>query len=113
MRKWIHPLVLRLVRQQKKHELHILSCYPLIARKAIFAMNHSRVYDFPYAAEIIKHHTFALVGKQRLNLMDRIAFGVIYMDRKSKSSKTFVKSKMKELILNGQHYVCFRKEHGI
>ncbi|MCM1561862.1 MAG: hypothetical protein NC123_20385 [Butyrivibrio sp.] len=90
MRKWIHPLILRILQTQKKHELHILNQHPQIMGNAIYAINHSCRYDMPYAAEVIKRHTYVLVGKQRLDVIDRIAFflnGAIYVDRKSKSDK--------------------------
>ncbi len=110
MRKLIHPLILRLMKQQKKHELHMLNSHPKVVGNAIYAINHSCRYDMPYAAEAIKQHTYVLVGRQRLNMIDRIAFflnGVIFVDRKSRSDKTIAKNKMKELILHGKNLCMF------
>ncbi len=99
MRKLIHPLLLGLMKQQKKHKLHILNSHPQVIGNAIYAVNHSCRYDIPYAAEAIKRHSYVLIGKQRLNILDRIAFflnGVVFVDRKSRSDKIIAKNKMKE-----------------
>lgn len=110
MRKLIHPLLLGLMKQQKKHKLHILNSHPQVIGNAIYAVNHSCRYDIPYAAEAIKRHSYVLIGKQRLNILDRIAFflnGVVFVDRKSRSDKMIAKNKMKELVLRGENLVTF------
>lgn len=110
MRKYIHPLLLKIIKQQRRHKLHILNSPPQVALNAIYVVNHSCKYDFPYAAEVIKHHTYVLVGKQHLYLIDKIAFflnGVIYVDRKSKTDKAFVKNKIIKLMLNGENLCVF------
>lgn len=110
MRKFIHPLLLRLMKQQRKHELHMLNSCPQVIGNAIYAVNHSCRYDIPYAAEAIGHHSYVLVGKQHLNMIDRMAFllnGVIYVDRKNRSDKAFAKRKIKKLVLSGKNMLLF------
>jgi len=88
----------------------MLNSQPNVIENAIYAVNHSCRYDMPYAAEAIRRHTYVLVGKQRLNMIDRIAFflnGVIYVDRKDRSDKAIAKNKMKELVLHGKNLCIF------
>lgn len=110
MRKLIHPLLLFLMKQQKKHELHMLNSHPQIVGNAIYAVNHSCRYDVPYAAEAIGRRAYVLVGRQHLNIIDRMAFflnGVVYVDRKSRPDKVVAKNKMKELVLRGKNLFMF------
>lgn len=110
LRKLIHPVLLWIMKQQQRHKMIILNCPPQMSGNAIYAINHSCRHDIPYAAQIIKRHSYVLVGKQRLNLIDRIAFfvnGVIYVDRKNKFDKAKAKNKMKEIILNEQNLCIF------
>ena len=110
MRKLIHLLLLGLMKQQKRHVLHILNPHPQVIGNAIYAVNHSFRYDIPYAAEAIKRHSYVLIGKQRLNIFDRIAFflnGVVYVDRKSTPNKKTAKNKMKRLVLHGKNLIMF------
>lgn len=104
VRKCIHPILLSLIKRQRKHQLHILNSHPPINGNTIYAINHSCKYDMPYASEIIKRHAYVLAGKQRLDLVDRAAFflnGVIYVDRKSKCGKAEAKKKMKYIVSRG------------
>lgn len=110
IRKAIHPALLRLMKQQRRHELHMLNPHPQVVGNAVYAINHSCRYDMPYAAEAIRRHTYVLVGRQRLNVVDRIALflnGAIYVDRKSRPDKTIAKNKMKELVLHGKNLCIF------
>lgn len=110
--KHIHPLLLIAVRRRRKHELHILNDRPNISGNAIYAVNHSCRYDIPYALELIRRHSYVLVGKQRLNFMERIVLflnGVVYVDRKNRRSKTRAKQQLKTLLRHG-HNVCMFPE---
>lgn len=64
IRECIHPILLKAMKSQRKHELHILNDCPQKAENAIYALNHSCRYDIPYAAEAIRRHSYVLVGRQ-------------------------------------------------
>lgn len=90
----LHPVLLKLMRMQRmqrKQELYILNEHPAFSgRNVIYAVNHSCRYDMPIASEVIEKHTCVLVGKQRLDFIDRLCFllnGVVYVDRKSSDSR--------------------------
>lgn len=104
IRKLLHPCMRILVSKRRTFPLYILSPMPEVPGNKIFVMNHGTVHDAPVADEVINEHFYVLVGKQRLDLMDRIFFwinGVIYVDRKDKKSKKQAFEKMLA-ILNKQ-----------
>lgn len=74
LRKLIHPALLWIMKQQQRHKMIILNCPPQMTGNAICSIKHSYRHDIPYAAQIIKRHSYILVSKQRLNLIDRMAF---------------------------------------
>lgn len=69
MRKLIHPLLIKLMKAQRKHELHIVTSEPLHNGNVIYAVNHSCRYDVPIVGETVKKHTYVLVGIQRARLL--------------------------------------------
>ena len=83
--KLLHLYMRVLISQKRKFPLYILSPMPEVQGNKIFVMNHGSVHDAPIADEVIKEHFYVLVGKQRLDFMERIFFwinGVVYVDRK-------------------------------
>lgn len=74
----LHPLLMTIMksqRKQRKQELFILNEHPVLKSKgAIYTVNHSCQYDFPITSEVIGHRTNVLVGKQQLDLIDRLCF---------------------------------------
>lgn len=106
--KVFHPLLLALMKSRRKHQLHIMNNAPYLCGNAIYAVNHSNKYDMPIVSEVIGRHTFVLVGKQPLNLVDKVCFrlnGVIYVDRKDSMSKTTSK---KAMLLHTGRTECMR-----
>lgn len=109
-RKCMHPILLKVMQRQKEHQLYILNSHPQTKGNAIYAINHSCRHDMPYVSEIIKRPAYVLVGKQRLNLSDRMAFflnGVIYVDRKDKSDRAEARKKMQEIVSRGLNLCVF------
>lgn len=108
--KMIHPLLLRLMKMQNQHELHIINEVPELKGNAIFAVNHSCRWDMPIVSQLINRHTYVLVGKQRLDIMSRCAFylnGVVYVDRKDKKSKSNAANVMLELLRKGENLCMY------
>ena len=95
-----HTVLLRILRNQRLQrgqELHIGNTCPLSDTNVIWAVNHSCRDDFPIASEVIAAHTFVLVGKQKLSIVDRIGFflnGVVYVDRASRTDRQKAFKKM-------------------
>jgi 1-acyl-sn-glycerol-3-phosphate acyltransferase len=87
-----------------------MNSLPDVPDNIIVAANHSCKYDFPLVCEIFKKHIYVLVGKQRLNLMDRVAFflnGVIYVDRKDKDNRKKAGKRMRKIINKGRNLCIF------
>ena len=108
--KILYQLLLVLFKVQRKHRLHILNNAPDLKKNAIYAVNHSCKHDMPIACEVIGRHVFVLVGKQQLNLIDKICLclnGVIYVDRKDRKSKRNAKKVMIDYVLKGQNICMF------
>lgn len=90
LRKLIHPLLLKAVKGRIYFPIEMLNSMPKIEGNKLIAINHSCVLDAPVSSDVIKDHFYFLVGKQSLELIDRIFFflnGVVYVDRKSKKNK--------------------------
>ena len=76
----------------------------------LYITNHSCRYDIPFACEIIGRRTNVLIGKQRLEFIDRLCFilnGVIWVDRHSSIDKKKASSKMRELLSKGESVLMF------
>ena len=100
----LHPLLIRIVKKQRKHDLIIINDNPGIDN-AIYAISHFCCHDFPYASEVIRKRTWVLVGKQRLDIASLVGFllnGVIWVDRKSKKSKQSAAKKLANLLKCGE-----------
>lgn len=90
LRKLTHPLLLKAVKGRTYLPIQILNSMPEVQGNKLFAINHSCVLDAPVSSDVIKDHFYFLVGKQSLELIDRIFFflnGVVYVDRKSKKKR--------------------------
>lgn len=110
IKKIIHPLLLKIIPTQRTFELKLLNQCPRVVGAKIFAMNHSNCHDALIAGEAIREHFFVLVGKQRLEILDRIFFwmnGVIYVNRKNKKSKLKSVDKMDRLLKIGENILMY------
>ena len=85
LRKSVHPFLLKLMPGRRDFQLKIINEMPSTQGNKIFAMNHSNIHDIPIAGEAVQEHFYVLLGKQKLEILDRLFFrlnGVIYIDRK-------------------------------
>ena len=105
----LHPVLMSIMKKQRedrKQNLYILNENPdLNDNNAIYVVNHSCRYDFPITSEVIGHRINVLVGRQRLDFIDRLCFwlnGVVWVDRKSSKDKKQAAKKMLKLLLNGE-----------
>lgn len=86
-----------------KKNLHILQEKQELTENVIYMVNHSCRWDMPVAASAIKDHFYWLIGKQPLNVSDRIGVilnGTIWVDRKNKLSRKQSYKKMKQFLQN-------------
>lgn len=84
----LHPIVLKMIRGQQGHIIHMLGDKTNCG--GIYLANHSSKWDFPIASGVIVNHIYVLIGKQPLNILDRIGFcinGAIWVDRKKRDSR--------------------------
>lgn len=105
IRKAIHPLLLKAVKGRIYFPIKILNSMPDVAGNKLIAINHYCVLDAPVSSDVIKDHFYFLVGKQSLELIDRIFFflnGVVYVDRKSKKNKKKSLQKMLKILQGGK-----------
>ncbi len=110
----LHPILIAIMKSQRisrKQRLHILNEKPQCKEdSALYVVNHSCRYDMPIISEVIGQRVSVLVGKQRLDLIDRICFllnGVIWVDRQSISDKKVVTQKIIRLLCNGESVCMF------
>lgn len=92
-----HKVLKRIIQTQRKHKFVFLNNHPDIQTNCIYAVNHSCKWDLQYVMELVPGCCTLLVGKQRLNLIDQLVIilnGVVWVDRKDKSSKAASKEKM-------------------
>ncbi|MBQ8326037.1 MAG: 1-acyl-sn-glycerol-3-phosphate acyltransferase, partial [Lachnospiraceae bacterium] len=104
-RKGIHPFLLKMMPGRRDFPIKLLNDMPKVQGNKLFAINHSCVLDGPVSGEIIREHFYFLVGKQSLELLDRIFFflnGVVYVDRKSRKNKQKSSRKMLKLLSEGK-----------
>lgn len=109
-RKTLHPLLLKAVKGRIYFPIKILNSMPEVQGNKLFAINHSCVLDAPVSSDVIKDHFYFLVGKQSLELIDRIFFrlnGVVYVDRKSKKNKKKSLQKMLKVLHGGKNLAIF------
>ena len=108
--KLVHPILLKMMPGRRDFSINILNEMPHVQGNRIFVMNHSNVHDAPIACESIGEQFYILVGKQRLDFIDRVFFrlnGVIYIDRKNMKSKQRGFQKMQKLLKSGQSLLMY------
>lgn len=108
-RKIVHPLILKMM-SRRSFTIEVLSPLSYQQGNKIFVMNHSSSHDAPIACEVIKEHFYVLVGKQPLEILDRLFFwlnGVVYIDRKSKHSKKHGFDKMLKILNAGNNILIY------
>lgn len=110
IRKLIHPLLLKAMSGRRDFPIEILNDMPEVQGNKLFAINHSCVLDAPISSEVIKEHFYLLVGRQSLEILDRIFFflnGVVYVDRKDKTDKRRAFVKMLKILQEGKNLVIY------
>ncbi len=112
----IHPILVSIMKSQRKsrkQELIILNGSPGSKDScAIYVVNHSCRHDFPITSEVIGHRISVLVGKQRLDFIDRVCFwlnGVIWVDRKSAEHKRKAAQRILSVLHDGES-ICMYPE---
>ncbi|MBR2403074.1 MAG: 1-acyl-sn-glycerol-3-phosphate acyltransferase [Lachnospiraceae bacterium] len=110
IRKLLHPILLKAMPGRRDFPIELLNSMPEVQGNKLFAINHSCVCDAPVSCESIKEHCYILVGKQSLELIDRIFFllnGVIYVDRKNKENRKKSFDKMLKLLQSGKSIMIY------
>lgn len=110
IRKKIHPLLLKAMPGRRDFPIRELNGMPEVQGNKLFAINHSCVLDAPVSSEVIKEHCYLLVGKQSLEILDRIFFylnGVVYVDRKSKKNKKKSVQRMLKILGEGKSLLIY------
>lgn len=110
IRKLLHPILLKAMPGRRDFPIELLNSMPEVEGNKLFAINHSCVCDAPVSCESIKEHCYILVGKQSLELIDRIFFllnGVIYVDRKNKDNRKKSFDKMLKLLQSGKSIMIY------
>lgn len=101
LRRMIHPIILGMMPSRRTFDFELLNEKPEKDRPGLYIVTHSTCHDAPIACEAIKDHFYVLVGKQNLELMDKIFFflnGVIWVDRDDPKSERKAGDKMTRLL---------------
>lgn len=110
LKKFIHPLLLTVMRTTVKSKMKLFRELPKFEGPAIFAVNHTNSHDVPAVSDVIKEHCYILAGSENLRLIDRIMFnlnGVIFINRKDKKCKKKSKDKVIKLLTQGNNLLIF------
>lgn len=105
--KSIHPFLWFLVKLRSKPKIHMFDLPAEIHGNVIYAVNHSCVHDIPIAIQIIKKHFYLLMGKQDLEMIDRIFFnlnGTVWVDSKNRDDRKKAVLKMRNLLEGGEAF---------
>lgn len=105
MRKILHPLLKTIISKQPMPEIVALNELPKLSGNVIYVINHSCKYDGPVTGLCIPKHFYYFMGKQRLEIVDRIFFflnGIIYVDRMDKNHRKQIKGKVEKLLRRGK-----------
>ena len=112
IQKIMHPFMwvaIYLVRKDKMIVLHRDNL--LEKQQVIYIANHSNGYDFPTLGEVIKKHFYILADftmkKDPLVNLANVLNGCIYVDRLNKNSKKQAKTKLLQLLREGQSVLLF------
>lgn len=109
----IHPFLWRLAKLRHKPKIHILNSPKEIHSNKIYAVNHSCVHDIPiliHLIQIIKNHFYLLMGKQSLNVIDRMFFnlnGTVWVDRQVREDRRMASAKLRYLLEKGESILMF------
>lgn len=110
IRKILHPLLKTIISKQPMPKIVVLNEPPELSGNVIYVINHSCKYDVPVTGICIPEHFYYFVGKQRLEIVDRIFFflnGVIYVDRMDKNHRKQIKGKVEKLLRRGKSlWIC-------
>ena len=110
VKQLLHPILLKMMPGRRNFPIEILDEIPKTDGNKIYVMNHSNVHDIPIACEVIEKHSYVLIGKQSLDIIDRLFFrlnGVVYIDRKNKGSKKRGFEKMLRVLNRGNNLLLY------
>ena len=104
-------MTMLLSRTKVKYRIIIENEYiPVADKPIIFACNHSAFPDIPIALRAAKRHSYTLIGKQNLALVDKIFFflaGAVWVDRKSKEGSALAKESVVAYLKKGKPILWF------
>lgn len=110
LKKSIHPLLLNQMPARRNFELKFLNEIPKVEGPVLYLVTHATCHDAPIACEVIKDHFYVMVGKQSLELEDRLFFnanGKIDCDRDSKNSGRLTSDKTVRILSSGSKAVIY------
>lgn len=112
-RSIIHPILLQGLNMVEKTNIVYTNELDLKGYNGpvIYAPNHSNVHDFPMICRILKRHVYVLVGNDIDNGFFNTKMlelnGVVFVDRKDKTSCRLAKNAILELLAKGESVVMF------
>jgi len=113
IREIIHPLILGQMPSRRDFDFQLLNEKPKIDGPALYIVTHSTCHDAPIACEALLDHFYVLVGKQKLELLDRVFFhlnGCVIVDRNDSKSAKRSLDKMVRLLKLGTNVVIFSEQ---
>lgn len=111
LRQLCYPLLMLLPKAKVKYRVEILNHWDAEPNKPIiFAANHSAFPDIPIALKAIGRHSYVLLGKQNLAILDEFFFwlnGVIWVDRKNREDTAAAKLGIQAYLAQGHTILWF------
>lgn len=113
VRRPLHPIILKQMPGRRNFDLVVLNDKPKVDGPALYIVSHSTPYDAPVTCEVLQEHFYILVGKQKLQLLDRAFFqlnGRHYVDRSDSTKQQKVADNIVRTINNGMNYVIYSEQ---
>lgn len=113
LRRKLHPIILKMMPSRRNFDFVLLNEKPQKEGATLYIPTHSTCHDAPIVCEALQDHFYVLVGRQPLELMDRVFFwlnGVVYVDRDNPISQKKAFNKMIQLLNLGTDVVSFSEQ---
>ena len=111
MREKLYPLLTFLAKYKVKYRVEAVNaCSPLPDKPVIYAANHSAFCDIPIVLRMMGRHIYPFVGKQNLEVLDKIFLtlnGTIWVDRQNKESRAEAKKTLIKYLVKGCSVLWF------
>lgn len=110
LKRLLHPIFLKQMPSRRDFELKYVNEKPEIEGPILYLVTHANSHDAPVASEAFVDHFYVLIGKQPLELLDKVFFeanGKFEVDRDDKNHGQTIAKKMTDHLKKGFDVVMY------